>query len=245
MTQTDVHVWTIRLDVAPTVVRAHRDALDDDERARAERFARRRDADRFIVCRGAVRGVLASYLRAAPEDIEFIYSSYGKPGLCCGTLLQFNVSHSGDVAMCAVAEHRAVGVDVERVDRTLAFEPLAERFFSPRELASLREVAEQDRRLAFYRCWTRKEAYVKSTGRGLSHALDAFAVSLDDGRDAHLVWSSDPGESERWCLSGLDAPGGYVAAVAVERRAGRPMVRQMDWSHEHPLFTTGALCEPA
>ncbi len=142
---------------------------------------------------------------------------YGKPSLSGpgGAGLRFNISHCGDLALYAFARSRELGVDVERVTPGMASEKIASQFFSPAEVAALRAVPKPRRAEAFFACWTRKEAYIKARGKGLSLPLDRFAVSITPG-DAALLSSCSPGDVERWSLRELEPGSGYAGALAVE-----------------------------
>jgi 4'-phosphopantetheinyl transferase len=221
----EVHVWRARLDAPPERVRRLLDLLAPDERVRAGRFHFRRDEDRFVVARGLLRTILGGYLNSGPERLRFEYGAQGKPALApehnpAG--LRFNVSHSEGVALYAVTRGREVGVDVERVSARVECEEIAGRFFSPREVARLRALPEALREAAFFDCWTRKEAYIKARGEGLSLPLDGFDVSLAPGEPAALLANRlDPAEVSRWSLRELRPWPGFAAAVAVEGRGWR------------------------
>lgn len=216
----EVHVWRATLDVEASRVRSLQQILTADERARAERFHFREDRERFIVARGRLRIILGRYLMVDPSELRFSYSLYGKPSLAGGfdaDALCFNLSHADGLALYAVARGRRLGVDIERVRADVADERVAEQFFAPGEVAALRAFSESMRPLAFFNCWTRKEAYIKARGEGLSLRLDQFEVSLAPGEPAALLRTSgDPQESTRWSLRALDTDPGYVAALAVE-----------------------------
>ncbi len=220
LTTPDVHVWMASLDWPAHQVHALADILSEDERARAGRFVRERDQRRFIVCRGVLRTILGRYLGAAPSVLEFRYSAYGKPAINAGAgepALRFNVSHADGVALYAVTRAREVGIDLERVRSRFATDEIAERFFSAREIAMLRAQAPASCPKAFFRIWTRKEAYLKARGQGLSASLRAFDVSvLPDEPVALLTTAWDPQEASRWRLEELFADDHYVATIAVE-----------------------------
>ena len=214
-----VHVWRAALDVPESDVRRLGDTLADDERRRAERFIFQHDRAHFVVARGLLRVLLGRYLQHDPQHLRFVYGPHGKPELASdvgGTGLRFNVSHSHGLALYAITRHREIGVDVERIRPEVASETIAEHFFSPREVAVLRALPAALQATAFFACWTRKEAYIKARGDGLSLPLDQFAVSLAPGEPAALLYTAwDPQEAARWALHDL-APGpGYRAAVAV------------------------------
>lgn len=216
-----VHVWRIRLAQPPARVQAFSNLLAPDERARAERYVFRRDRERFAVARGALRTILARYLRAAPARLRFSYGRYGKPflpGEAGAGGLRFNLSHSNELAVCALARGREVGVDVEFIREDFAGPDVARRFFSAPEVAALCALPAGDARTrGFFNCWTRKEAYIKARGEGLSHPLGCFSVSLAPGEPARLLSATnDPREVTRWSLVELEVGDGYAAAVAVE-----------------------------
>jgi len=212
----EVHVWRARLDQAPSQVQSLQQTLAADERARAERFYFQRDREHFIVARGLLRVILGRCMGMEPDRLAFCYNSYGKPALgrdSGGDTLRFNVSHSHELALYAVTREHEIDVDLERLRSDLADEQIAERFFSRREFAVLRAVPTNMRQEAFFKCWTRKEAYVKAKGKGLSLPLDQFDVSLAPGEPAALLNTKlDPEEASHWSLQELTPGPGYVAA---------------------------------
>jgi 4'-phosphopantetheinyl transferase len=215
----EVHVWRAGLDLErPRVQRLAR-TLSPDETARAARFHFEKDRDRFIASHGLLRSILGRYLGVAPGDVKFIQGAYGKPALAEPFAIDgidFNMSHSEAVGLYAFARRRDVGIDVERGRADFATRDVAEKFFSPREVAELFGLPESLQCRAFFNCWTRKEAYIKARGMGLSLPLDQFDVSLLPGEPAELLHTSgDPTEASRWCLQELNAGAGYAAALAV------------------------------
>jgi 4'-phosphopantetheinyl transferase len=216
----DVHVWRIQLNRNASQLQSLLHILAEDERDRAERFHFERDRERFIVAHGALRSVLSRYLNLEASRLSFSYSSYGKPALAQGTgddELRFNMSHSDRLALIAITRGREIGVDVERINAAVAHEQIAERFFSPAEVVKLRSLPAEMQAEAFFHCWTRKEAYIKGRGEGLSLALDQFDVSLVPGEAAALLNTrDDPQEAARWSLLKLSPGHGYVAALAVK-----------------------------
>lgn len=216
-----VHVWRADLDQTTAQIDGFLHTLSADERARAERFHFQRDRERFVVARGALRAILGLYLNRAPQCLSFRSSAHGKPALVLKDgedPIRFNVSHSRGMALYAITYGRAVGIDLEYMRSDLEVEQIAERFFSRREIATLRALPASLRRYAFFLCWTRKEAYIKARGEGLSLPLDQFDVSLVPGETAALLDTRpDLDEALRWSLRELK-PGlsGYAAALAVE-----------------------------
>jgi 4'-phosphopantetheinyl transferase len=206
--------------------------LDAPERERVERFRFDDDRIAFALRRGWVRHVLAGYLGRQPEGLRFAVSEFGKPQLAgsdAAAGLRFNLSHSVDVAVLAVVPARRVGVDVERVRPGRDLEALATRFFSADEVTALRTLPESERQTAFYRCWTRKEAYLKARGEGLTLPLDRFSVPLAPGPGPALLgFVGDRREADRWAREDLDVEPGYVAALVVEGRLPRIRRRAVD-----------------
>jgi medium-chain acyl-[acyl-carrier-protein] hydrolase len=219
----EVHVWRTPLEQPPEYLQSLWQMLAPEELQRANRFHFDKDRRHYVACRGVLRLLLGRYLGREPSGLTFAYNPQGKPRLAgdeAGRLC-FNVSHSHGLALIAVARGREIGVDVERIRPEFAGERVAERFFSPVEVAELRALAEPERMEAFFACWTRKEAYLKATGMGLSLPLDCFDVSLTPGEAALKATRHDPAAIRRWSLRDL-APGpGYAGALAVEGHGWR------------------------
>jgi 4'-phosphopantetheinyl transferase len=217
-----VHVWRASLDLSHWQIARFRDSLDDDERSRADRFYFSRDRERFIVARGVLRALLSRYLNRAPASLSFSYSIHGKPSLVSESgadKIRFNLSHSHGTALYAVTCGREIGVDLEFIRCDLEAEQIAERFFSRREIVTLRALPLHLRKCAFFLCWTRKEAYIKARGEGLSMPLDQFDVSLIPGEPATLLSTQpDTDEALRWSLRNLTPASGYAAALAAAGR---------------------------
>ena len=185
----EIHVWFASLD-APPIARAELVAhLSADERFRAERYGHEQVRERFMIGRGLLRQLLALRLACPPDQVHFGYATHGKPHVLepAGTGLTFNLAHSGQAAVFALADGREVGVDIEQVNPARATDDLAERFFSHRERNALRSLAPSERVPAFFRCWARKEAFIKAIGDGLTFPLDGFDVSLHPAEPASLL----------------------------------------------------------
>lgn len=202
--------------------------LSLDERTRAARFHFARDRRKFVVARAFVRGVLGEYLGINPADVRFGYTAYGKPFLDWTmpvAALSFNVAHSEDLAMMAVARGRAVGIDVEHHKPGFATDTVAEQFFSPDEVRAIRGLRSEEQERAFFDCWTRKEAYIKARGQGLSIPLNGFTVSTArHERSALLSTDYDPLAAVGWRVCDLEAPVRYSAALAYELGSTMPKV---------------------
>ena len=216
----EVHVWRIQLDQGVPQIRTLLPTLATEERERAGRYRFQQDRQKFIVARGLLRRILGSYLDTEPGHVNFCYNAYGKPALESASgldTIRFNLSHAHDLALVAVSLDREVGIDLEHIRPNFAQEQIAERFFSAQEVATLRRLPKNLQERAFFTCWTRKEAYVKGTGQGLSLPLDQFDVSIIPGEPARLLRTEwDPSEVSRWSLLDLDPGPGYVGALAVK-----------------------------
>jgi len=211
-----VHVWRISLDQPDDKLDRFRRTLEPDELNRASRFHFEKHRQHFIVARGFLRSVVARYLEMQPEALRFSYGAYGKPGLASEHVLRFNLSHSHEVALLAVAVDAELGVDVEHIRADFASEEIARRFFSRAEVEVFNALPKEEQVAAFFRCWTRKEAYIKAIGKGLSQALDAFDVTLAPGAQAELLRAEED-DASRWLLRNVDVGEGYAGALAVER----------------------------
>lgn len=213
-----VHVWRVSLRAADP--RTLLPLLSTDEQVRAARFVFERDADAFIVAHASLRRILSDYLGVAPQSLHFLDGEFGKPAIAGppGAALEFNLSHSGDLALIAVSGRGPVGVDIERLDPRIEHLELAEQFFSPAERAALRSLSpEVDARTeGFFNAWTRKEAYLKATGHGITRGLHHFDVSLAPREPAALLADRlDPFALQRWRMAALSPGDGYAAAVVV------------------------------
>lgn len=216
----DVHVWRWTLQRPAEDVATLKSLLSTDEVARAERFYFARHQDAFVVARAGLRTMLARYLEVPPQDVVFRYGDAGKPELS-ETLatgeLAFNLSHSGDWAICAVALRGPLGVDIERVRAMHDAAGLARRYFAAAEVEMWERLATDEQTAAFFRCWTRKEAYLKALGDGLRAPLDRFVVSFAPGEPPRLVEASPQDAQRDWTIEDLDVCEGYTAAAIMPR----------------------------
>lgn len=220
----EMHLMADSLEAPVEEIFALRQLLTTDELARAKRFHFERDRRRFIVARGLLRRLLGGYLALPPQEIRFTYSDHGKPALLDAqnpSGLQFNLSHSGEMMLVGVTLGHAIGVDIEQVRPLDDMMGIAASFFSAHENEMLATVPEGQKELAFFNCWTRKEAYIKAQGQGLSIPLNSFDVTLVPGAEARLlaVREARPDEAERWTMWAFVPAEGYVAAVATDTTA--------------------------
>jgi 4'-phosphopantetheinyl transferase len=212
-------VWRAPLEQPEDVQETFLRMLDLDERKRADRFHFEKHRRRFIVGRGFLRLLLGRYLEIPPEDVRFAYGPYGKPSLGSehgASRLRFNASHSHELAVYGFVQDHEIGVDVEYSQAEFAGEDIARHFFSAYEIEKLMALPEAERAPAFFRCWTRKEAYIKAFGSGLSHPLDQFDVTLAPHERAALIRDyRDEQATSRWSMFNLELEG-YAGAVVVE-----------------------------
>jgi 4'-phosphopantetheinyl transferase len=211
-----IQVWEADLRLPASVLDDLRATLSGEEATRAERFYFERDRTHFAAAHGIVRNILGACLGTAPDGLEFSANEYGKPALASKfrDALSFNLSHSGDLVVIAIAQTREVGIDVELYAPDRADRGVAEHYFSPTEVARLCALPEGLRARAFFNCWTRKEAYIKARGMGLSIPLDSFDVSIAPGEPAALLRTLEPADVEMWQLQNLELADGYIGAVA-------------------------------
>ena len=237
-----VDVWLVpqRADTAPAPWQL--ELLSEAERERARRFHRDLHRNRFVRAHAALRTLLGSALNRPGAELTFEAGPQGKPALAGDDGLHFNLSSTEGLALVALSRHGPLGVDVERHRPDPSLLEVAERFFSPAEVTALREVPTGERLGAFHRIWTRKEAYIKAVGLGLSLDLDTFDVSLKPGPGARLLATRpDAQQASRWRLVELDLgpdwPDHSAALVTPAPRSssGEPEVRLSTWDERRPL----------
>ena len=210
----EVHVWRVDLGCAATSVAALRATLSLEEEQRAARFRSLELCERWTVARGALRCILAAYARCEPSVLVLRAGPHGKPALAWpGKDISFNLSHTGGLALVAIAGSGRVGIDAETVRSEIEVEDLSRRFFAPAEAAEILALSPDARLEAFFTCWTRKEAFVKALGGGLSVPLDRFQVSVRSDPPARLLWV-DEEESDQWSMLDVSEPGVAAALVS-------------------------------
>ncbi len=219
-------VVVLGLNVTSDAFDASAALLSDAERDRASRFAFDSDQRRFTVARAGLRTLLATRLGVTAEAVELTYGKNGKPALAkaqADSGLRFNLSHSGDVAAYAFSMGQEIGIDVEGIREIANADNIAARFFSARESEVYDTLAPIDKPLGFLNCWTRKEAFIKALGDGLSYPLDTFDVSLRPGEPAEILRVADvPGAQCGWTLRDF-SPGQGLVGACVVRTADEPI----------------------
>jgi 4'-phosphopantetheinyl transferase len=227
-----VDVWRAHLALPPDELSRISDCLDEAERQRAARFRFARDRDRFRAARGLLRHILAPYLNTAPGRIRFGYTPEGKPFLLEHPDIHFNLSHADEVLVVGVARGRELGVDVERMFSEAVMAQVSGAVLSNPERLVIGGLSAAERREWFVRLWTRKEAYIKADGRGMSLRLEGIDVSTRPNRVRLLGnASNDWGVCERWAVRELAVAPGYAAALVSEG---------LDWEVAYLDWPSGA-----
>ena len=213
-----VHLWAAALNEFVAQSSKLWALLPPAEQARAEKFRFLEDRNRFVIRRGLLRLVLSRYLEQLPSTIEFRHGAYGKPEVQpagTSTPLFFNASHSGEIAVCAITSACPIGVDVEHTLEISNIQNIARRFFLPRETQTLMALPAESRLLAFYACWTRKEAFLKATGEGIAESLTKVEVTLaPEDKPGVVSLAGDPRAREHWQLHPFAPAPGYLGCIA-------------------------------
>jgi 4'-phosphopantetheinyl transferase len=237
LTGREVHLYSVRLESSENNFARAFSWLSPDEVERADRFRFDRHRRAFVLGRAVLRALVASFLRIAPAEASFTYGPKGKPALAgANCALSFNVSNSGDLAAYAFTSDCEIGVDIEHRKRLIEIEGIARRFFAPEEVTELMGLSETERHDGFFNCWTRKEAYIKAVGDGLSLPLDSFQVTLQAGVPARMVaLDGSAAAAQRWTLHSFTPSPDYAGAIAY-RDLERPLTAQ-------PLATADELLD--
>ena len=216
----EAHLWRVWLDSPSLPLGLLESLLSAEELERANRFRLNRDRDRFVLRRGLLRRILGDYLAVDPAKLKLHRGSHGKLYMQeegGQSPMHFNLTHSSGMAVLAFTRHQELGVDIERINSLVAEERIPEQFFAQEEVLALRSLPSQLQTEAFFLGWTRKEAYIKATGEGLSHGLDHFAVSLRPDESARLLWVRGQDEERlRWSMMNFPPGPGFAGALVTE-----------------------------
>lgn len=221
----DVHIWRIGLcDLADASPRLN-ELLSEDERKRASKYHFEKDCRSFVIRRAVLRIILGLYSGEKAEDLQFTYNNFDKPELKAKLPIRFNATSSEDLGIVAIALDARIGIDVEFIDDAFPKLELAERYFSADEVRALRYLQPELQTAAFFDCWTKKEAYVKAIGEGMSHPLPELAISSDKQGQFSVNAISD-GTAD-WCVTSFKPQQNYIASIAYE--GGRRAVSHFSW----------------
>jgi len=223
-----VQIYTVAVDDELSNILEYQSYLSKEECDRASRFKFQIDKERFILARAILRILSGYFLGLNPKEVRFVYGAYGKPDYAPKQNLKFNISHSGDMIVLGFTLEHELGVDVEKIKTDFDALKLAQNFFSRIEIEALEKLPKNELSRAFFRCWTRKESFIKAEGSGLSFPLDQFAVSLNDNKKAALLSTDwDVGEKSKWSLFSFVPAQGYIGACAVPSKV--KTIRYFDW----------------
>jgi len=215
LSESSIHIWSFPTRAPPPVVASFEQVLVPEERDRAFRFRFHHLCASFVIARGALRYLLGRYLDCDPAKVSLVYGLKGKPAVESRSSLQFNMTHSGDLAVIALTVGREIGVDLEQIRPLADMQQIANHFFCPEEASEVMSAPQTERERAFFLCWTRKEAYIKATGDGLSAPLGSFRVTVNSDippRFVHIQHNEN--EAGAWMLHDLQVAVGYAAALA-------------------------------
>lgn len=215
----DIHIWNCKVDFNRDLTLRYKNILSLDEEKRASQFKFEKDQIVYTTARGILRLLAGHYLSLSPNEIQFDYTQFGKPFFKTDTSLKFNVSHSGERIAIAFCQNYDIGVDIEHINRDFDVMEIAVNYFSKNEIQALANIPNKEKNRAFYRCWTRKESFIKAEGSGLSFPLDKFSVSLNKDETAELLetsWHVD--EKMHWSLFSLVPCQNYLTALAVRKK---------------------------
>ncbi len=212
----NAHVWILNVKSEIANLRVFNEVLCQDEKTKADKFRFNKDKNVSIITRGTLRILLGKYLKTSPKTLSFEYGEYGKPELVDNQNLKFNVSHSKDLIVIGVVKNSNIGIDVEYIKRDFDVMDIVDNYFSKKEIEDIHNIPNKLKTEAFFRGWTRKEAFIKANAKGLSFPLDSFSVSIDSDEKAQLyetIWNSH--EKDNWKIIPFKTLPEYKATVVL------------------------------
>jgi len=222
--QDEIHVWKLPLRRTDEQFIDFENSLCQDERQRADAFLFPHLRQRFVARRGLQRLILGQYCGVRAKDIKFVYDDHGKPQVSPDhnlINLHFSISHSEDLALLACSRHKPVGIDIENIRAVEDRDDIVSRFFSDIEKQAWQSIKPAERTQAFFKAWTRKEAFVKALGVGLGLDLNQFSVSFEDQDTRLLSWSEESEKKENWMLYLVNPDQNFSAALASSNKNGK------------------------
>jgi 4'-phosphopantetheinyl transferase len=209
----EIHLWYATLDVPALQLEQLRHTLTPDEQDRASRFHFERDRTRFIAGRGILRNIISKYLELPPSQVQFSYGKRGKPFLQ-NSSIHFNLSHSQELAIYAIALNRKVGIDLEAIRLMPDAEAIAKTFFSQSDYLRFQSLSTEQQQLAFFNAWTRKEAYLKAVGEGLYQPPDQIEVSFLPDEPVQLLKIANNSQvAQQWSIINIIPKADYIGAL--------------------------------
>lgn len=224
----ETHIWRANLDKNNSNFAFLKTHLTKDEVEYAKRFKFKKHSNRFIIARGILRSLLGRYLEVTPRKIKIEYSDYGKPHFQNEKAINFNISHSKQMAVFAFSKYCNIGIDIEFINKKIEFDEIAKRFFSKNEVKTLNSLSDKDKVIGFYNCWTRKEAFIKAVGEGLSFPLDKFEVSLEPEKPAKIIKINCPQQDvSKWSIYAIKPEHNFVGSCVLEGSIER--IKYWNW----------------
>lgn len=225
----EIHIYRTNLNCMVDKLQSFYSTLSDDECRRADQYKFEKDRLNFVVARGILREIIGHYLTIKPEDIVFSYTSFGKPYLANNTL-NFNLSHAGSLIVYILAKSKQVGIDIENIRPIPEFLDIAKEFFSMQENIDLNSISKDKQLKAFFSCWTRKEAFIKAIGNGLSFPLNQFSVTLLSQDLPKLTIIKDKTTiKNEWGVYAMNLSYGYEGAFVFDGPQEDPKIFYFDW----------------
>lgn len=215
--KTELHIWFINLNKTIEVIESLKQFLSENEISKASKFRFEKDKNSSIITRGSLRYLSGKYLKMNPENILFKYGNYGKPDFDIKTDLKFNVSHSGNLAIIGFVLNNDIGVDIEQLKYDFEVMDIVDNYFSQYEIETLKKLPIEEHTKGFYRCWTRKESFIKAKAKGLSFPLDSFSVDIKSDKKTELLETKwDKNEKDLWRLFSFSPMDNYIGAASVK-----------------------------
>jgi len=216
-----IHIYLIQFDLFDD--QHCMQYLSEDERIRAEKLKIAEKKNQFVITRSVLRLLLSSSLGKSYQDIDFFYGEHGKPSIkesLNNKPIEFNISHSENYALIAIALGNRVGVDIEKINADIDHQSLSKRFFSENEKNDLIKCADELQLDSFYRVWCRKESFIKATGKGVAYGLDRFSVTLDETIDGGIEVLTFKPLDDKWFCYDLINIDNYKTALTTSRKGG-------------------------
>lgn len=214
-----VHLWLLNYKTCHDFLNNILPELSSGELERANKFYFEEDRNRYLITRSILKKILSRMLNTVPGQLRFEFNAYGKPFLKSDPGLFFNVSHSGNFGLIAITSIADIGVDVEKYRHKMTGDDVAKRFFSSKEISDYLNLNVKERQQGFFNCWTRKEAFIKAVGMGLSLPLNSFDVSLKPGSKAQITAiRKPPDDPEKWTMESIYVDEEYAAAYTLRAK---------------------------